>query len=179
MTNLRKNKTNTLLKKALIELLTEKSFEEIKLTEICERAMVHKTTFYHHFEDKYDLLNSTIQDFQEIILNSMEKSNDLISYYMNMAKSFIKIIKENPEFYRAVLMSDRNSICTEMAYQILINDVEKKLESLQEESHIHYIAIFYASAVLSVISEWVLTGMKETEEEIMSIIESHVAKINI
>ena len=50
-------KTKIYLSNALLELLKTKSFDNIKVTEICDKALIHKTTFYNHFEDKYELLD--------------------------------------------------------------------------------------------------------------------------
>ena len=50
--DLRQRKTRKLLVEALAQLLEEKSFQELSVTDICRRAMVHRTTFYAHFNDK-------------------------------------------------------------------------------------------------------------------------------
>ena len=52
-----KNRTKHLLCNALMTLLIEqkRSFESITINEICERAIIHRTTFYTHFADKYAL----------------------------------------------------------------------------------------------------------------------------
>ena len=73
--DLRIQKTYKLLAEALIKLLQEKPFAEIRLNEICEEALVHKTTFYHHFTDKYDLLKYTITLIQKVVLNEMTDKN--------------------------------------------------------------------------------------------------------
>jgi len=39
-----------------MEELSERTIEEITVSDMCERAMVHRTTFYKHYEDKYALL---------------------------------------------------------------------------------------------------------------------------
>lgn len=49
-------RTRRALWNALIELLGEHPFARIRVTEICERALVHRVTFYKHFENKHDLL---------------------------------------------------------------------------------------------------------------------------
>ena len=41
---------------ALDELVGEKDYEKIHVSEICERAGVSRSTFYHHFEDKNAIL---------------------------------------------------------------------------------------------------------------------------
>lgn len=55
-------RTQKLLTMALKELLSEEGnlFSNITINEICDKAMVHRTTFYKHFEDKFALLHSTL-----------------------------------------------------------------------------------------------------------------------
>src|SRR5690348_2615064 len=64
--DLRVRRTYKLLWNALEELLSEpsQSFNTITVNQICERAMVHRTTFYKHFEDKYDLLFFGMSEFK-------------------------------------------------------------------------------------------------------------------
>lgn len=51
-------RTCQLLQKALIELLSERKYEEITIQEIVDRANVGRTTFYLHFDSKDDLFMS-------------------------------------------------------------------------------------------------------------------------
>lgn len=62
--DLRVQRTNKLLCDALRDLLCEKSFASIQVTEICERAMVRRATFYKHFSDKYDLFEHMVKEEQ-------------------------------------------------------------------------------------------------------------------
>ena len=38
------------------EIMKHKSLDKIRVTEICKAADIERTTFYYHFEDKYDLV---------------------------------------------------------------------------------------------------------------------------
>lgn len=58
--DLRIVRTRKLLSRALFELLETTPYEKISVLDICERAMVHRATFYNHFEDKDHLLEYTI-----------------------------------------------------------------------------------------------------------------------
>lgn len=53
----RTRRTRQLLLDAFGQLLTEKSFEDITVQDITERATVNRATFYAHFDDKYALLD--------------------------------------------------------------------------------------------------------------------------
>lgn len=55
--DLRVRRTRTTLQRALIELTVEKGFAAVTVRDICERAMVNRSTFYRHYIDKYDLLD--------------------------------------------------------------------------------------------------------------------------
>jgi AcrR family transcriptional regulator len=41
---------------SLRKLLSRKSIDKIRVTEICKEAEIERPTFYYHFKDKYDLM---------------------------------------------------------------------------------------------------------------------------
>ncbi|POA00817.1 TetR/AcrR family transcriptional regulator, partial [Staphylococcus carnosus] len=53
-TDLRVIKTKRALSDSLFKLLENTMFSSITVNMICEEALVHRTTFYKHFYDKYD-----------------------------------------------------------------------------------------------------------------------------
>ncbi|HLF26354.1 MAG TPA: TetR/AcrR family transcriptional regulator [Anaerolineae bacterium] len=55
-------RTRQLLQQALLELMTEKSFQAITVQDIAERATVNRVTFYAHFADKHALLEYAIRE---------------------------------------------------------------------------------------------------------------------
>lgn len=55
-------KTQNLLRKALVALIAEKPYDSIVVKEILDRANVGRSTFYTHFRDKDDLLLSGIHE---------------------------------------------------------------------------------------------------------------------
>ncbi len=66
----RVRRTRRLLQEALGALLHEKNFQELSVQDIAERATVNRATFYAHFADKYDLLDSLMREgFQDRLVN--------------------------------------------------------------------------------------------------------------
>ena len=49
--DIRITKTHMALSKTLMDLLEKKSFQKITVNDICQDAMVSRSTFYMHFED--------------------------------------------------------------------------------------------------------------------------------
>ena len=58
----RVERTRSQLHEALASLIHEKSYDDIVVKEILARADVGRSTFYSHFRDKDDLLDSGIRD---------------------------------------------------------------------------------------------------------------------
>ncbi|MFS0655285.1 TetR/AcrR family transcriptional regulator [Bacillus sp. 179-C3.3 HS] len=53
-------RTRQLIVDAFISLASEKDFNYITVRDIAEKATINRATFYAHFEDKFELLHSTI-----------------------------------------------------------------------------------------------------------------------
>ncbi|MGG0274379.1 TetR/AcrR family transcriptional regulator [Bacillus rhizoplanae] len=65
--DLRVRRTHKLLWGSLFELMTQskQKYSSITINQICDRAMVHRTTFYKHFEDKDALLAFGFKQYQK------------------------------------------------------------------------------------------------------------------
>ena len=54
--DIRVQKTIKNIEDTFLHLLKEKSFVNITIKDICDEAMISRSTFYSHYKDKYDLL---------------------------------------------------------------------------------------------------------------------------
>ncbi|CAN5349766.1 hypothetical protein BH09VER1_BH09VER1_28230 [soil metagenome] len=69
----RVKRTRGVLRTALMGLLGEKSFEDVSVADVTERAGVNRATFYDHYMDKYGLLEDVIgEDFRGMLGKRME-----------------------------------------------------------------------------------------------------------
>jgi AcrR family transcriptional regulator len=55
-------KSQEAIKKAFIELMSEKNFDDITIQDISDRANVSRGTIYLHYLDKFDLLDKLIEE---------------------------------------------------------------------------------------------------------------------
>ncbi|WP_057819304.1 TetR/AcrR family transcriptional regulator [Schleiferilactobacillus perolens] len=92
----------------LLQLAAEKSFDQISVNELCQRADYPRATFYNYFDDKYDLLDycwlHISQEFQFLPAPADGKENsDLLMYFDRLfaalkqkLPTFSTIMKFNP-----------------------------------------------------------------------------------
>lgn len=157
--DLRIIKTKNALYAALFDLMKEKTFEEIKVSDICAKALINRSTFYAHFEDKYELLADCINNLKTTLTNEL-KSNKNISntkeYYIEMIRLFLKHAEDKRENYLAIAINNRNSILFDIIYDVIDVDITSKLRKenntmVPEE----IIAKFYLGAVVNIGINWI------------------------
>lgn len=65
--DLRVIKTKELIRRVFVQLLREREFPQITVKELCNRARINRSTFYHHYEDIYalrdELIDSVIDEY--------------------------------------------------------------------------------------------------------------------
>ncbi|HJC89307.1 MAG TPA: TetR/AcrR family transcriptional regulator, partial [Candidatus Eisenbergiella intestinigallinarum] len=75
-TDLRIQKTEQAIRNAFIELRTKKPLEKITVKELCELALINKSTFYAHYEDMYALSEAMEQETVDSIIGSIAHLKD-------------------------------------------------------------------------------------------------------
>ncbi|ALS23860.1 TetR/AcrR family transcriptional regulator [Paenibacillus naphthalenovorans] len=55
-------RTRLMIQESLISLILEKGFERISVKDIADHANVNRSTFYAHYQDKFDLLDTIIEE---------------------------------------------------------------------------------------------------------------------
>lgn len=116
--DLRIIKTRKAIREAFLELRAKNALEKIKVKELCDRALINKTTFYKHYQDIY-ALSEEIEN--ETILSIMDRFEDMNSLFTDPDR-FIKGL-----YYAFV--SHEGFILTIFSgrLNVLIDKVEKQL----------------------------------------------------
>ena len=174
--DLRIIKTKNSLYTALLDLMKEKQFEEIKVADICAKALVNRSTFYSHYEDKYELLQDCIKDLKDSLANELEKNQTINStkeYYIEMIKLFLNHIEEKKDSYLAIAINNRNSILTDILYDVIDKDIVKHLNNQVNESNVplEIVAKFYLGAVIFIGVNWIQNINKYTKAEIIEYLD--------
>src|SRR6266702_2219933 len=108
-TDLRVRRTHKLLWEALMAELSIRAFEEITVKDICERAMVHRTTFYKHYEDKYALLEQGMRQMYNDLVASEEHMPPCAYSLDHPPPHFVRLfehVAERQQVYRLMLCGE-------------------------------------------------------------------------
>lgn len=106
--DLRQRRTRQSLVRALEELLAEQTFQSLSVTDICQRAMVHRTTFYAHFNDKQELLRYLLLGVERRCVETClpkDWSGEARDYFLTAARNVLDFFQSRRSLYRACLRS--------------------------------------------------------------------------
>ena len=166
--------TQMVLKDSFIELMKEKPISKISIRELCEVADVNRTTFYAHFTDQYQLLQSiedeTLSWVKEIIAGFSGKK-DRDDFIDNIEEVF-KYLIENRNHIR-VLMSEKGDIDFQRNLLTVIYEqcgiwLSNDLYADAAKSELY--SVFLINGSIGLIQHWLKTGLKETANEMAEII---------
>ena len=178
MTNkndLRVIKTNKALFNALLDLMKEKTFEEIKISDVCSKALINRSTFYAHYNDKYELLVELIDELKSNLLATLQKNENEINtkeYFMAMLELLMNHIDEKRNIYTAILVNNRNSILMDILIDVANKDINKRIQSDKENISANIpsdiITKFYLGAIISIGMEWLTNNNKYSKGELLN-----------
>ena len=184
MKDLRVQRTYILLKEAFFKLLAKKPFEEIKVNDICNLAMIHRTTFYHNFQDKYDLLDFCIQDIKQELIDNINKKSykNIQEFYSNLVTSLLEYIADKKNVFINILRHNSKSSLTEVFLDTCVDYISSRLTNEYQQgiypvADIDVISHFYSGAVLSTIVWWLESNSSMSEAELCDTIINLIFKV--
>ena len=113
----KKTITKKLIRSALSTLLEENSLDEITVQQIVDNALINRSTFYLHYQDKYDLYDSLVQELlnelQEVLettplydLETIKRVAQQPEQTLDITDQFLKHVEANRDLY-TVLITDQ------------------------------------------------------------------------
>lgn len=179
--DLRVIKTYKVLYDALLELLENSPFEDIKVSDICEKALINRSTFYSHFSDKYELLYSYIQDLKIILKDELNKNKNISGskeYYLELISILLNHIEDKKQIYLSIMVNNKNSIIVDMIYDALNEEVSNRLLQDNNIKNVptDIVTGFYLGAIANVGIIW-LSNSNYTKEEILNYLDKLIPDV--
>lgn len=153
-------KSQNAIKKAVIELMSEKSFDDITIQDISDKANVHRATIYLHYQDKFDLLDKLIEEH----IQAMREISDWACEidWRTATQAFFEYFERNHFFFSTMLASKGAPSFRSLFLQFIIeefnDEVDPSLERNQELTK-EVMLRFMGTAYVGVVEWWITNGM--------------------
>lgn len=125
-TDLRVIKSKKAIKDAFLQLIKEKSYGNITITDIANKAMINRKTFYMHYETKENLYNEITDELLEEITPPIvyEGIHSLKGKDQRAAVTHLLLkIKENKDVFEILINDNTNQEFITKLKKKLINEL--------------------------------------------------------
>lgn len=176
-------RSRKLIRRAFMELLKEKSFEKITVTDIVKAAEINRSTFYAHYPDVLGLIEEIqieVVDYTQKVLEGID-FKDFLENPKPLLNEIVKMTVENNELYR--LLADSNIAVKQLTSikKILIERTLKTIEipgvaddSLEKE----FMVRFFLDGVVDIYIEWLNDEIDCSLDEITEELAKMIMRIS-
>ena len=169
--DLRVRRTIDSINSAFEQMICEMDYDKIKVTELCNRAMINKKTFYVYYPTLDDLLSEMQTKFSVAFIERI-KSFKLPDELDKVNREFFLYSEENGLAYEKITCAGSDS------YQYIRNGMIKEVNSAGWKNSKKYNALpeheqrmlmnFINNSVLSIYRQWIDDGKQQSVEEIIA-----------
>ena len=173
--DLRQRRTRKLLADALLSLLEERPLSEISVVDICQRAMVHRTTFYAHFDDKLALLRYAVDELEkyfEPVDPSLDPRTGPREYFMVLFNNALYFLKS----HRGMFFTVQGAAEFYALDEIITDALKRKLSESAPAAGFdpELTARFYAGGLLALIRWWLSSSADVPDEVLLRHVEHFI-----
>ena len=146
--DLRIIKTKQQIKQAFLSLRDQYVPEKIKVKDICEMAMINKTTFYKHYVDSFALANELEESCMEKLMNAFSEKKSLFESPKAYVQGLLRATEKYAEELRTVYRDRKDAFVSKLESKLM-----QACES-DESSERRMAATFMISGTANVLAQW-------------------------
>ncbi len=159
--DLRVIKTKRLIKNALIELMGEKELSSVTITELSQKALINRKTFYRHYDSiaqvVTELENEILSEFAEALRRANKSCldvgilvSDISELLVRRREYFAKMTKLNPELFS----KGRIKAILRRTFEVSL----KNSGAITDRETLEAVSQFAVSGVLALYADWFDNG---------------------
>lgn len=174
--NHRAKETNRAIIQAVFELMIEgqKPLSRITIQDVCERAGIHRSTFYAHYQDIYDVVERVEKTMSVRLAESFLEQLEAGAHADACFENLFAFIAEHREFYRLYLNETHKAGVIGVATE-LFRDRLKKIDYTRlgyaNEDEQEYHMTFYLHGITALIRRWIDRDCRESPHELYEIMK--------
>ncbi|MFC6322320.1 TetR/AcrR family transcriptional regulator [Companilactobacillus baiquanensis] len=162
--------TKEILAQTLKKLMNDTPVDKITINILTSEANVARNTFYYHFEDIKSILEWIYA--REIVVQLAAFQSQ--SKWTDGFETLLNYIVENQKFCLNTFSSTNRSFLEHFLYRLafdMVSGVVLDLQPTCKNDLRDEISNFYGRALSSQVIQWLVTDMRESEDEFVDLME--------
>lgn len=165
--------TKNIIKESLIDLLETKEIHQVTVTDICKKADINRGTFYSHYKDAFDLLQSMEDElFNQVIVYLTEIPVE--DYTDILLIKVFELIAENKELCKVLFCKQNDSkILDRILYVANKANLDKIINTPGfTDAYLNYLLKYAIGGIIAVVQTWLENDLVESPRELLAIINN-------
>ena len=160
----KRDRTRAALKNALIEFCDEKSYYDITIWDICNRAHAYRSTFYRYFDAKDDVLREIEHEYLETTrsltsaIHSFhpEASSEQMAAYLDELTADMEYHMKHEKLCRFLLSPAGDIYFYQKMKESLASTARRNVEIVGHRDHqnLEYRINFFAAGFIETVRTW-------------------------
>ena len=162
-------RSRKMINAALADLLLEKPLDKITVTDVVTRAQINRGTFYAHYADIPDVIDSLIQQTFANIREAISLPPESVSQIPGVLLSRIQILLQNDlEFYQKIMNSNAAPLMMNRLMDVVLEYLlENEVLFFPDKPEQYAITIRFCAAGLSgLYRDWFTGKLNMTLDEL-------------
>ncbi len=162
------------IERAFRELIQEKPYKSITVSDICDRSHFSRKSFYANYDNKEDIVahiffNDAVKPLRDI--NALFSRSQNREMYQVIYQKIYERIYEDQSFYQSFVgpMKGKDDTFIRIATSAIYDFNKNLLANMGPQGEgrkADYIAYFFASSQAMLIQKWICDGFPYTPEEL-------------
>ncbi|MEV4071501.1 TetR/AcrR family transcriptional regulator [Nonomuraea fuscirosea] len=147
-------RTRRLVQQALVELILEKGYDAVTVTDIIARADVGRSTFYAHFTDKQDVLFSNLDELA--LLHRLPVAGETGELFA-FSRPMFEHVREQERLVRALLGRRSGGLVQARGEELLAAAVRNELVAAgaRPSAELDLLVVCVVGAFMGLMRAWV------------------------
>ena len=179
--DLRVQRTRNLIVEALIELTIQKGFAAVTVQDIVKRAGINRTTFYRHYQDKFDLLDQYVEAVYQLPDNPLEPGSlagegPAAEKMVLGLTRMLEHVRRHAEFFRVMLGKNGDPTFADKIRLYIQKRLHRTLTEalLSDENSADLYLSYVSSGSVGVLSWWLEHETPYSPEQLVAILSRFI-----
>ncbi|SHO53626.1 TetR/AcrR family transcriptional regulator [Anaerocolumna xylanovorans] len=160
--------TRKMIRDVFVRMLNDRQLNKITVTDIVTACEINRNTFYYHYPDIYSVLSEIFQtEMQKVI----DEYNDTRSWEESLVSAMSFAIKNKKavyHVYNSIQKEELEKYLFEISGNVMTHYVDTVCQNINASpDDKHIIVLFYQYALTEMLINWVASGMKEEQKQII------------
>ena len=169
----RARRTRRLLKESLLEMMKQKRFSEISVRDVTDSADMNRTTFYLHYTDTTQLLQSMEEDLlteAQMLVNAHIQETVADGSLRPVFEPILDFVVEHREVCTILFENNEVSQFAEHLQQLIHRNGTEVIRAWfqpMDDQQLSYLLRFITYGLIGLIREWFHKNMDLPKEELL------------